>query len=250
MNKSKILNFFHVFTLKQWGIASIIVVAAAIAGFLLSHFAYQFGATCFEGTAFESILCTSWLLVILFRGLLFFSYILSCIILAFMKRRIASLRLLLLLPVLFVGFFTFLCITEPLQFHCLKGFVAEVPQAIDVETIQDWLDNAELEQTDGRFKRCSYDEFPEEVAQLNPGFISIYNHNNNRAIKIEYGNRATSTLFGIVVTGKNVDLTEIKKNESFRWCIQEIDEHCYIWSRHKLDKSLVAKLSDLETCPD
>ncbi|MFI4911195.1 MAG: hypothetical protein ACIAQZ_05955 [Sedimentisphaeraceae bacterium JB056] len=245
MSKDKIVNFFRVFTLRQWGIASTSIVAVcSIAGLLLAYFAYQFGATCFTDDKYQLLLSEIWVVVVLSRGLIVLSPIL-CIILVFFKTRVAAIRFMFLLPAFFVGFLALNCIAEPLQFHCLRGFVKQVPQRVDVESIQSWLDNTELEQTDRYFSHYSRNELPEEFMPLNPQFVSVYSDGTKRAVRFFYGNRATVTSFGVIITGKDTYVSDVADDEDFRWNVKDISQHCYIWSGKELSPASIEELSGL-----
>ncbi len=214
--------------------------------FLAVCMAYCFGAKCVDSQAYETAFTVYKVVFMVGCMLLVFCGIILCIALAFFGRRLATLKLLTGLIVVFVELAAFGYLIRPVQFYCLKGFVNHVPGKIDVEAVQDWLDNAEMKQTADGFEFYGYTAPSKEVASLHPSCIWTYNHDNRRAIKVSYGNRATATHFGIVIVGKEVNPAESAGISMPGRRIKDVNEHCYLWTGIEANPPFVARILGFE----
>ncbi len=226
--------------------AAAVWILLTLAGVYMVYTAYKFGATCVDTEKYEDHFIAVWLIVILPLRLFCFGGISVCILFGIRQKWKEAVKLFLLLIVIFIETLFFSSLIEPVQFFSLRGFLANAPQKIDIEAIQNWLDSAEIQQTEEYFK-SSYDEvLPDAVNRLHPKFVSIYNHNNQRAIALRYGNRATSSHFGIVVTNKNAFSTDKHELKEYRPIIRKVNDYCYIWCSKDKDKPLIARILGIE----
>jgi len=236
-----------------FGLKYIGKLAAAVTGVVLLieamyiGSAYCFGAKCVDCHLIYEIPFDMLCLFARFGDfLLFFIGLIVLIILIGTKKRLATLRWVVIIAVSAVEFYLLAWVVEPVQFYCLKGFINHVPQSVDVKAVQNWLSSAKIEPDVQISDYYGSDAPSKEVSALHSRFMHVYNNDGKRALMVSYVSSGTGTLFGIVITGENG--APVIDNEIYPpgWRIKDVNEYFYLWSGLRPDTPPIVEILGLE----
>jgi len=110
--------------------------------------------------------------------------------------------------------------------YFLKGFSNSVTGLMQVSQVEAWINEAQLQETDDLFVNINGDSIPAVLQPAKPRFVSVYNFDGKKAVKLSYG-RGIRKPFGVIIFADNVDeKTRLKlMDNEFR----RMGNNTYIW---------------------